>query len=126
MRRTRITKPLWFQSYPVHELSSFVFFIFPMGILVILYIRMGLRIRQTSEIQRNLPRTQQQQQQNSVPAVVASQTGPGPVPPSSPPNGHASAATATAAAGNSGSFTGPDRQQAVANNRRPVLRMLGE
>ena len=31
-----------------------------MGILVILYIRMGLRIRQTSEIQRNLPRMQQQ------------------------------------------------------------------
>ena len=44
-----------FQGYPVHELSSFVFFIFPMSILMILYIRMGLQIRQTSEIQRNLP-----------------------------------------------------------------------
>ncbi len=48
---------LSFQNYPVHELSSFLFFIFPMFILVILYIRMGLRIRQTSEIQRNLPRS---------------------------------------------------------------------
>ena len=48
------------QNYPLHELSSFIFFLFPMGILVILYIRMGLRIRQTSEIQRNLPRMQQQ------------------------------------------------------------------
>ena len=47
------------QKYPLHELSSFIFFIFPMGILVILYIRMGFRIRQTSEIQRNLPRQQQ-------------------------------------------------------------------
>ena len=44
-----------FQGYPVHELSSFVFFIFPMCILMLLYIRMGLQIRQTSEIQRNLP-----------------------------------------------------------------------
>lgn len=76
-----------FQNYPVHELSSFLFFIFPMGILVILYIRMGLRIRQTSEIQRNLPRAttataaaaaatagqQQQQQQisNNKPFAAA-------------------------------------------------------
>ena len=44
-----------FQGYPVYELSSFIFFIFPMGILMILYIRMGLSIKQTSGIQRNLP-----------------------------------------------------------------------
>ena len=72
------------QNYPLHELSSFIFFIFPMGILVILYIRMGLRIRQTSEIQRNLPSRQQQhhngptmpqtgqQQQQQVPITAES------------------------------------------------------
>ena len=49
----------------MHELSSFLFFIFPMCILVILYIRMGLRIRQTSGIQRNLPRNQNNGNQGS-------------------------------------------------------------
>jgi len=43
------------ENYPVYELSSFVFFIFPMCILCVLYIRMGLKIRETSGIQRNLP-----------------------------------------------------------------------
>eukprot|EP00095_Tigriopus_kingsejongensis_P005591 maker-scaffold12_size759060-snap-gene-6.20 protein:Tk05591 transcript:maker-scaffold12_size759060-snap-gene-6.20-mRNA-1 annotation:"neuropeptides capa receptor" len=38
------------KSYPVHQVSSFLFFIFPMGILVILYIRMGFRIRQTTAV----------------------------------------------------------------------------
>ena len=47
----------FFQNYPVYELSSFVFFIFPMCILCVLYIRMGLKIRETSGIQRNLPTT---------------------------------------------------------------------
>ena len=44
----------FFQNYPVYELSSFIFFLFPLCILLILYIRMGLKIRETSGIQRNL------------------------------------------------------------------------
>jgi hypothetical protein len=36
---TFLTFDLIFQNYPVYELSSFIFFIFPMWILVILYIR---------------------------------------------------------------------------------------
>ena len=40
LKSTHSSSPfIIFQNYPVHELSSFIFFLFPMGILVILYIR---------------------------------------------------------------------------------------
>ena len=45
------------ENYPVYELSSILFFLLPTCVLTVLYIRMGLKIRQTSEIQRNLPST---------------------------------------------------------------------
>lgn len=46
----------FYQSLPIYELSSFVFFLFPMIILIVLYIRMGLKLQETSQVQRNLPR----------------------------------------------------------------------
>ncbi|TRY74027.1 hypothetical protein TCAL_09106, partial [Tigriopus californicus] len=91
-------------NYPVHQLSSFLFFIFPMGILVILYIRMGFRIRQTSEIQRNLPRSNTQNHHNNHHGGGGGNNG------THPP-------------GSSGSFT--DRMDRhTAGSRRTVLRML--
>ena len=104
-----------FQNYPVHELSSFLFFIFPMGILVILYIRMGLRIRQTSEIQRNLPRSSvhgnNNNSSNAAPATVSSSSNSQQQQPQGVERG---------------SFTGNDRNTTAAAGRRPILRMLGE
>ncbi|XP_059080612.1 uncharacterized protein LOC131878591 isoform X2 [Tigriopus californicus] len=92
------------KNYPVHQLSSFLFFIFPMGILVILYIRMGFRIRQTSEIQRNLPRSNTQNHHNNHHGGGGGNNG------THPP-------------GSSGSFT--DRMDRhTAGSRRTVLRML--
>ena len=61
-----------FQGYPVMELSSFIFFIFPMAILIILYIRMGLSIKKTSGIQRNLPGRSVSNAINSVPRILDS------------------------------------------------------
>ncbi|CAB4062674.1 NMUR1 [Lepeophtheirus salmonis] len=43
------------KSYPIYEISTFLFFIYPMGSLAVLYLRMGIALRQSSNIQRNLP-----------------------------------------------------------------------
>ena len=123
------------QNYPVHELSSFLFFIFPMFILVILYIRMGLRIRQTSGIQRNLPRAsfhghhavggggqqqqtqpqqqqqQPQQQQQQPPSEIEQQQQQQQLPES---------------LANGGSFRGAATERHISGARRAILRMLGE
>ena len=47
--------------YPVYELSSILFFLIPTCVLTVLYIQMGLKIRQTSGIQRNLAAPHQEE-----------------------------------------------------------------
>ena len=108
----------FFQGYPLHELSSFLFFFFPMCILVVLYIRMGLRIRQTSEIQRNLPRSTTA---NSYANCATSTVGV-----ACAINGVAPGGAPPAQGQNNGAVAAGETESKLTSSKRAVLRMLGE